>query len=65
MFLIKIVASFSSNVAIVCVNYDDQNRFEFSVYVLNTHNFLKYAGDGEFDAAPLFSSSIQGQPYPG
>ena len=36
MFLIKIVASFSSNVAIVCVNYDDQNRFEFSVYVLNT-----------------------------
>jgi hypothetical protein len=38
-FLIKIVASFSSNVVIVCVNYDDQNRFEFNVCVLKTHNF--------------------------
>ena len=64
-FLIKIVASFSLKVTIVCINYDDQNRFEFSVYVLNTRNFLRYASDGEFDAALLFSSSVQGQPYPG
>jgi hypothetical protein len=35
--LIKIVASFSSNVVIVCINYDDQNRFEFNVRVLNKH----------------------------
>jgi hypothetical protein len=35
MFLIKIVASFSSNLAIVCFNCDDQTRFEFNVCVLN------------------------------
>jgi hypothetical protein len=34
MFLIKIVASFSSNLAIVCFNCDDQTRFEFNVCVL-------------------------------
>jgi Domain of unknown function (DUF6894) len=35
MFLIKIVASFSSNLAIVYFNCDDQTRFEFNVCVLN------------------------------
>jgi uncharacterized protein DUF6894 len=35
MFLIKIVASFLSNLAIVCFNCDDQTRFEFNVCVLN------------------------------
>jgi hypothetical protein len=35
MFLIKIVASFSSNLAIVCFNCDDQTRFGFNVCVLN------------------------------
>jgi hypothetical protein len=34
---IKIVASFSSKVVIVCINYDDQNRFEFNVCALNRH----------------------------
>jgi hypothetical protein len=33
--LIKVVASFSSNLAIVCFNSDDQTRFEFNVCVLN------------------------------
>jgi hypothetical protein len=33
--LIKIVASSSSNLAIVCFNCDDQTRFEFNVCVLN------------------------------
>jgi uncharacterized protein DUF6894 len=33
--LIKIVASFSPNVVIVCINYDDQNRFEFNLCILN------------------------------
>jgi hypothetical protein len=39
MFLIKIVASFSSKLAIVCINYDDQDRVEINAYVLNTYNF--------------------------
>jgi uncharacterized protein DUF6894 len=38
LYLIKIVASFSSNLAIVRFNYNDQTRFEFNVRVLNTHN---------------------------
>jgi hypothetical protein len=33
--LIKIVASFPSNLAIVCFNCDDQTRFGFNVCVLN------------------------------
>jgi hypothetical protein len=36
--LTKIVASFSSNLAIGCINYDDQNRVRFNLYVLNKHN---------------------------
>jgi hypothetical protein len=32
--LIEIIASFSPNVVIVCINCDDQNRFEFNVCVL-------------------------------
>jgi hypothetical protein len=36
--LIKIVASFLPKVTIVCINYDDQSRFEFNVCVLNTPN---------------------------
>ena len=35
--MIKIIASFSSNVVIVCINYDDQNRVEINAYVLNMH----------------------------
>jgi hypothetical protein len=35
----KIVASFSSNVVIVCINYDDQNRFEFNGLVLSTKSW--------------------------
>ena len=35
--LIKIVASFSSNLAIVCFNCDDQTRFEFNLCILHTH----------------------------
>jgi hypothetical protein len=35
--LIKIVASFSTNLVIVCINYDDQNRFEFNMCVLHRH----------------------------
>ena len=35
--LIKIVASFSPNVVIVCINYDDQNRFEFNFCALEKH----------------------------
>ena len=35
--LIKIVASFSSNLAIVCFNFDDRTRSEFNVCVLDTH----------------------------
>jgi hypothetical protein len=35
--LIKIVASFSSNVVTVCINYDDQKRIELNVSVLKKH----------------------------
>jgi hypothetical protein len=36
-FFIKVVASFSSKMAIVCIDYDDRNRFELNVCVLNEH----------------------------
>ncbi len=29
--MIKIVANFSSKIALICINYDDRNRFEFNV----------------------------------
>ena len=35
--LIRIVASLSSNLAIVCFSCDDQTRYEFNVCILNTH----------------------------
>ena len=38
--LIKIVASFSSNLAIVCFNCEDQTRLEFNVSLLNKREFL-------------------------
>jgi hypothetical protein len=53
MFLIKIIASFSSNMMIVCINYDDQNRVEINATVLNKHKILACASDGDFDAALL------------
>jgi hypothetical protein len=37
--LIKIVASFSPSVVIVCINCDDHTRFEFNVCVLNKRKF--------------------------
>ena len=42
VFLLKIVASFSSNLAIVCFNCDDQIRFEFNLCVLHTHIVGKF-----------------------
>jgi hypothetical protein len=36
-YLIKIVAIFSPNLAIVCFNCNDQTRFEFNLRVLNMH----------------------------
>jgi hypothetical protein len=54
MFLIKIVASFSSKVTIVCINYDDQSRFEVNVCVLNTPSLWNVRVNGDFDAALLF-----------
>ena len=54
MFLIKIVASFSSKVTIVFINYDDQNRFEFNVCILNTPSFWRVRVMENFDAALLF-----------
>jgi hypothetical protein len=50
--LIKIVASFSPNVVIVCIKCDDQNRFEFNVRVLNKRWHV--LGVENFDAALLF-----------
>jgi hypothetical protein len=54
MFWIKIFASFSSKVMIVCINYDDLNRLEFNVCVLNVPNFWHVRVNGDFDAALLF-----------
>ena len=54
MFLIKIVASFSSKVTIVCINYDDQKRIELNVSVLKMHKSFQCACDGVFDVAFLF-----------
>jgi hypothetical protein len=48
----EIVASFSSNVVIVCINYDDQNRFEFNLCVLNKRWHVVVMEN--FDAALLF-----------
>jgi hypothetical protein len=50
--LIKIVASFSPNVVIVCIKCDDQNRFEFNVRVLNKRWHVLVVEN--FDAALLF-----------
>jgi hypothetical protein len=50
--LIKIVASFSPNVVIVCINCDDKNRFEFNVCILNRRWHVLVTEN--FDAALLF-----------
>jgi hypothetical protein len=50
--LIKIVARFSSNLAIVCFNCEDQTRLEFNVCLLNQRETC--VSHGEFDAALLF-----------
>jgi hypothetical protein len=55
-YLIKIVASFSPNVVIVCINYDDQNRFEFNLCVLNKRWHVLVTEN--FDAALLFQSGV-------
>jgi hypothetical protein len=52
--LIKIVASFSPSVVIVCINCDDQTRFEFKCVRSKQAQILACACDGEFDATLLF-----------
>src|ERR1700751_6294232 len=54
--LIKIVASFSPNVVIVCINYDDKNRFEFNLCILNKHKSWHLFLMENFYASLLFSS---------
>jgi hypothetical protein len=53
-YLTKVVANFSPNIAIVCINCDDQKQFEFNVPVVNKRKSWHVLVTENFDAALLF-----------
>ena len=53
-YLTKVAANFSSNIAIVCINCDDQKQFEFNVSVVNKRKSWHVFVTENFDAALLF-----------
>jgi len=53
-YLTKVVANFSANIAIVCINCDDQKQFEFNASVVNKRKSWHVLVTENFDAALLF-----------